>query len=377
MRYIPISACARRLLLLPLFAIASIATAADISDPTRFLFVADADNHSIDVVDLAAMENVTSIATEMRPDRVLVTPFAPVLLYADIAERRLVHVNLDDPAGQRVIALPVTPRHIVMNTGGDRIAISDSISGGLLVMNAYNGEVELVAPDFPPTADMLFDPNDVDIYYTNAASGSVGRINLVSGKRQETNLADGEPAELSPPSRSLDARYLYVANNDSGEIYYLNAYSQAVFDVLDVGDAPMRPYTTPQGAFMYAVDRATGSLTTIEQRQFSVFAEVALGPGVDLVAVGQFDRLNLFLGSQNRDWYLVDNLGGKVIRKGQFRGTPIGVIGAADGKHAYVAFSDLAEVAFVEFASGEIHYVAATENGASSFTAGLSNNVCH
>jgi len=52
-------------------------------------------------------------------------------------------------------------------------------------------------------------------------------------------------------------------------------------------------------------------------------------------------------------------------------------LGSADGKLAYVAFADLAEVAIVDLESQSIRYLPATNNGSGAFTLGLSNNVCH
>jgi 2-polyprenyl-3-methyl-5-hydroxy-6-metoxy-1,4-benzoquinol methylase len=56
---------------------------------------------------------------------------------------------------------------------------------------------------------------------------------------------------------------------------------------------------------------------------------------------------------------------------------PIGALGAADGKLAYVAFRDEAFVAAIDLERQSIHYIKATDSGSSAFTVGLSNNVCH
>ena len=52
-------------------------------------------------------------------------------------------------------------------------------------------------------------------------------------------------------------------------------------------------------------------------------------------------------------------------------------LGSADGKMAYGAFSDSAEVAAVDLEELVVTYLPATSNGAGTFTVGLSNNVCH
>ena len=66
-----------------------------------------------------------------------------------------------------------------------------------------------------------------------------------------------------------------------------------------------------------------------------------------------------------------------VVKRGTFKGTPIGALGAADGKLAYVAFKDEAVVAAIDLERQSIQYTKATNSCSSAFTVGLSNNVCH
>jgi hypothetical protein len=87
--------------------------------------------------------------------------------------------------------------------------------------------------------------------------------------------------------------------------------------------------------------------------------------------------MNLFLSSANKHWYIYDNVAKAVIISGEFPARPIGVLGAADGKTAYVAFVDAAQVAVMDLEKQSLEYIPATENGSGAFTIGLSNNVCH
>ena len=65
------------------------------------------------------------------------------------------------------------------------------------------------------------------------------------------------------------------------------------------------------------------------------------------------------------------------IGAGVFEGQPLTIRGSADGRTAYIAFSDLAKVAMVDLENQAIRYFPVTKNGAGAFTIGLSNNVCH
>ena len=110
---------------------------------------------------------------------------------------------------------------------------------------------------------------------------------------------------------------------------------------------------------------------------FAGYADIEFDQGVDLVTVGRFDRLNVFLSSANKRWYIYDNAEKAVIESGDFEGMPIGALGAADGKTAYVAFASRPEVAAINLEKQTMKLIAATENGSGAFTVGLSNNVCH
>ena len=353
------------------------AAAADISDPTKFMFVGDRTDNIIDVVSIDDAEVVKRILTSIHPDHIVATPFAPVLVYADIDARKIVFYDLRNEQEKVVLDLPVTPRNVVLDTTGAKIGITDDVDGGFVLIHAYKMGIEFTISDFPASPDVLFDPNDVDIYYSNPATASLGLLDMNTQKTYEMSLSEDTPTQLSAPSRSLDARYIYVSNLSTAEVYSLNAYSRVIFNTFEIGGVPARPYTTPQGAFLYMIDEESGRFVSVEQRGFTEFATASLGHGADMVTVGRFDRMNLFMSSANRRWSIFDNVTQKIAASGEFRGTPIETLGSADGKIAYVAFADLAEVAAVDLESREIMYIPATDNGSASFTVGLSNNVCH
>ncbi len=351
--------------------------AADISNPTKFMFVADRSENLIDVISLEDVEVVHRIETSIHPDHIIATPFAPILMYTNVEEQKAVFYNLEKQEETNTVELPVVPRHVVLDTTGAKVGISDDIDGGFVLMHAYKRDIEFAIEDFPATTDVLFDPNDVDIYYSNAATGSIGLLDTNTQRTYEMSVVEAGSAALSSPSRSLDARYVYVANIATGEVYSLNAYSQLIFNTFDIGGRPARPYTTPQGAFLYMLDEESGRFVIVEQQRFTEYVDTSFDHGVDLVTVGRFDRMNLFLSSAHEHWYIFDNAKKEIVARGEFRGTPIGALGAADGKTAYVAFADVAEVAVIDLEGQTVRYAAATENGSAAFTVGLSNNVCH
>lgn len=366
-----------RFLLLVLLLAANWVQAADISDPTKLMFVGDSRENLIDVISLKEGKVVFRIETSIRPDHIIATPFAPILMYTDTAAKKVVFYDLKKQQESKTLDLSMTPRHVVLDTTGAKIGISDDVDGGFVLIHAYTRSIQFSIDDFPATSDVLFDPNDVDVYYSNQASGSLGLLDINTQRRYEMALTDEPGQLLSSPSRSIDGRYIYVANVSSGEVYSLNAYSKVIFNTFNIGGTPARPYTTPEGVFLYMMDAAGGRLVTVEQLGFGEYADTRFDSGVDLVAVGRFDRMNLFLSSTNKNWYIYDNVAKAVIKQGRFEAVPIGVLGAADGRTAYVAFGGQAQVVAVNLEKQTLEYIAATNNGSGAFTVGLSNNVCH
>jgi len=185
-----------------------------------FLFAADSKENLIDVVSVHTHKVVHRFQTKYYVDQVLATPNAPLLIYTNIEHKRIVAINLLDKTVYKDIALTMTPRHVVLDTSGMKLGISDSIDGGFVLLHAYSMEPILELPDFVPTPNVLFDPNEVDIYYSNNLSGAVGIIDSNTGKTWEMNLyPEATQSSFSSPSRSLDSQYIYVA--DKKPVKYL------------------------------------------------------------------------------------------------------------------------------------------------------------
>lgn len=353
------------------------AWAVDISNPLSLMFVADAEDNIIDVIDLDSHENVFRIQTKYPVDDLVVTPYAPVLVYTNIEHKLVTLYDLREQKVGKEVTLPMTPRHMVLDTSGAKIGFSDSRDGGFVLLSAYAGSIFFTLDDFPPTRDVLFDPNEIEIFYSNPQSGSIGMIDTNLQKTVEMQVTDTPGQALSAPSRSLDGRYVYVANEDTGEVYSLNAFSKVVYRTFEIGPAPARPYTTPEGLFLYMMDKNSGRFVSIEQNRFEQYADIEIGSGVDLVTVGRFDRMNLLASTDNPRYYRLDNIRRSVVDSGEFHGTPLDSLGSVDGRTAYVAFQDRPEVAFVDLEGGDIEYVEAVTHGIGAFSVGLSNNVCH
>ena len=349
----------------------------DISNPQRLMFVADADDPIIDVIDLQENEVIFRIETKQKVDDLVATPFAPVLIYTNIDKQLVSMYNLETQELAKEVILPIVPRHMVLDTTGSKIGFTDSESGGFVLLSAYGGQVLFTLEDFPPTTDVLFDPNEVDIWYSNDLDGSIGLIDSNVKKTFEIEVTDKPEQMLSSPSRSLDGRYIYAANETTGEVYSVNAFSKIIYKTFNIGTRPARPYSTPEGVFLYMMDKDSGRFVSIEQHLFTEFDNTIIGEGIDLITVGRFDRLNLLASTENHNFYIYDNNRKAVIEQGKLNFIPLDAQGAADGRQAYLASSDSPEVAIINLEDQQVSYIKAANGRVGAFAIGLSNNVCH
>ena len=308
-----------RILFAILLAYTCNAPAVDLSRPINFLFAADKTANIVDVIDLTNQQGVYRIETDYRIDDLVVTPYAYFLIYTNIENSKAVVYNLKDKKTEKEIDLPIVPRHVVLDTTGGKIGISDSVNGGFVLLSAYTHEITFYLEDLPATTDVLFDPNDIDIYYVNNESGSIGLIDMNTQRTYEIPLTEGGKTSYASPSRSLDGRYVYVADSVSGEVFSLNAYTRKIYNTFRIGDSPVRPYTTPEGYFLYMMDLDTGRFVSVDQNRFEEYADIILRKGINLVAVGRFDRLNLFLSTEHERYYLFDNTARQIIKQRQIQ----------------------------------------------------------
>lgn len=354
-----------------------VSLAANISNPMNLMFAADREESFVDVIDVKSHKSVFRIKTPYRADTIVATPFAPLLFISNSKKHEILAYDLSKKRIDRSIALSITPRHIVMDPSGKYIGITDSQGGGIAIVSTYGRELVYEDDNFPATSDVLFDPNEIDLYYVNNVNGSLGRLDLNTFQTTEIPLVDAANSSLSSPSRSLDGRYIYVADSDSGRVYTINAFSGAIFNAFHVGASPARPFTSPEGLFLYLIDRASGSFVSIEQGRFQEHSSEIFEAEVELITVGRFDRLNLLLSTTNKAFFIYDNATKALLQSGEFKATPLDAQGGIDGERAFVAFSDAPQIAVVDLESQKIQYIKATENGVGAFVVGATNNVCH
>ena len=71
------------------------------------------------------------------------------------------------------------------------------------------------------------------------------------------------------------------------------------------------------------MDKETGRFVSIDQHRFEQYEDIILGVGIDLVTVGRFDRMNLLASTENKNFYVYDNVRKAVVEIAGQHGVPL------------------------------------------------------
>jgi YVTN family beta-propeller protein len=203
--------------------------------------------------------------------------------------------------------------HGIAWSGDDVWVTSEAESGALLQVEPVTGAVVAALPSGQSASHMVaLHPDGQRAYVSNITSGSVSVFDLVTGQRLQI-LPTGKGAEgiaVSP-----DGSELWVANQDDNDIAIYDTASLTERARFHVHGRPMRIAFTPDGAR----------------------ALVTCGRTVDLAVFDAVQRNPITRVRFTHDAAPGWNFG--------LNPTPIGVLVAPDGRHAYVALAAAREVA--------------------------------
>ncbi len=278
-------------------------TGATMSPDGRWLYVADASNRSVRLID-----TVTGSAVG-EPIPVGNTPTA-ITSGADGKHLYVLTVDVEDYDGFLVVVDTET-----------RKAVANPISVGSL-----------------PSAIHL-DARGERIFVTSALDNTVAIVDLVTGNVVGSPISVGKnPLAMAT---SLDADTLYVANAGDGTISIIDTRTRSIAGApLDIGGTPYAIVTSAGGHRLYVADLGDGTVSVVDVETGAV-TKVEVGNSPDALAMSD-DGTRLYVSSSTSNSVtIVDTetnaVLGAPISVGQ---SPIAVLIGNSGTHDYTVNAD-------------------------------------
>jgi len=209
---------------------------------------------------------------------------------------------------------------------GKRVVVTAEVEKKLLVVNIDSGIVEKAIDTNANVSHMVvLSPDDKRAYVSNIGSGSLTVIDLESAKRIKT-IETGQGAEgldISP-----DGSEVWVGNRGADTISIVDTVSLEVVETIKCATFPIRLKFTPDGKRVLVSNARSGDVAVIDAKKRSVIKRIVMAKDWKPPA-GQED----------------------LFRHGP---VPIGIIIPPDGRHAYIANTNVNLVTVIDLQTMEI-----------------------
>ena len=294
---------------------------------TGTLVVLNKDEASVSLLDRASGKELLKLNTGVGPHEAAVSPNGRIAVVGNYGAQQGGHtLSVIDLAAQRVVkTIDLVQYHrphgIVYLPDGERVVVTAEAERKLLVVNINSGEVELAIDTGAQGSHMVvISPDAKRAYVSSMGSGSMTVIDLVNGERIKI-VQTGQGAEgmdISP-----DGREVWVANNRADTISVIDTVSLEVVATVKCATFPIRVKFTPDGERVLVSNVRSGDVAVFAVNSREIVKRIEMAKG----------------------WQPPTDADGNVFSQGP---VPIGILIPPDGKHAYVANTNVNRVTVID-----------------------------
>lgn len=259
------------------------------------LFVTNRDSSDITMIDTRSDQIVGKIplGQMVNAHMAMVTPDGKKLLVAGTKANQALLVDLASQQVSKRIPVGVEPEHFDISPDGKLALMGNLQEGTVSVLDLVGGkEIKRLDGFAEPHGVAFLSPHKAYVSSIGAhevAAISVDTLQVASRVAVGSShlLASADPDRylteikgVVNPTATLDARFIYSADGDSGEVAIVDTATDAVIKTLRVGKEPWRAYPTPDGTKMLVPNNGDETISVIDTAKQAVVATMRGGPGM-------------------------------------------------------------------------------------------------
>lgn len=269
----------RALLTFSALALATLTAACTARPPRPMAYVANNMHGTVSAVDLAERKVVADVELPRRGPRM---PF-PAFVAATADGTKVYVANLNgesigiiDTARNRllgVIALDHAPRGIALTPDGQTLLVTND-GDEVLRIDTGADEVRGRIAAGGPTVGVAVSPDGRRAYFSTAGALLVADV---ASDTVVARLEDVHANSAVVVSRDGRTVYALVNRNPIGAVYVIDADSHAVKAIVTVDSSPVAAAASPDGRWLYVVNRGSNTVAAIDLAINEVVAHVSVG----------------------------------------------------------------------------------------------------
>ncbi len=275
-------------------------------NPRTTLFVTNRDSSDITMIDTQTDQILGRIPLGelINAHMAMVTPDGKRLLVAGTKRNQALLVDLASLKVTARIPIGIEPEHFDISEDGTLALMGNLEDGTVSVLNLVRGTEVKRIQGFSEPHGFAFLPGRKKAYISSFGAHEVAAVtadSLEVARRIAVGsshfLASVNPDRflteikgVANPTPTLDGRFIYATDGDSGEVAVIDTTTDEVVKTIRVGDEPWRAYPSPDGTKMLVPNNGDETVTVIDTVKQAVVATLRGGPkmtGINFDATGK------------------------------------------------------------------------------------------
>jgi YVTN family beta-propeller protein len=281
----------------------------------------------------------------------------------------LLSLGLTLAAQSQAAAVPTKPgavvsyRVLVTNERSGTLSVVDGASRKVIatlplgkrprgMKPSHDGKLLYVALSGSPIAGPGVDESKLPP--ADKGADGIGIVDLSALKLTKVLRGVSDPEQLAV---SRDGKRLYVASEDTGQGFVLNAADGQVLAKLPVGGEPEGVTLSPDGRHVYMTSEEDHHVAVIDTRANKVLAALEVGLRPRFTEFSDDGALAFVSGENDGTITVIDARALKVLRTIKLDGAltrPVGMVVSHDGKRLYVVTGRGRNLLDIDIATGKV-----------------------
>jgi YVTN family beta-propeller protein/autotransporter-associated beta strand protein len=260
----------------PTIPVGSTPFAAGVRGDQAFVYVTNINGNNVSVIDTGTNSAVATVNVGVNPFVAAVSPNGTFVYVSNNGGNSVSVINAATNTVSATVAVGAAPAGLAVTPDGTRVYVANFNSNSVSVINtATNTVIGAPIPVGNSPTGLAIAPDGSRAYVTNTNGNSISVINTA------TNTVIGAPIAVgSNPDAvavSPNGTRIYVTNFNSNTVSVINAATNTLVATIPVGSGPEGVTFSPDGTRAYVANSVNNTVSVIDTTTNSTVDTVAVG----------------------------------------------------------------------------------------------------